>query len=165
MSSENNTVATPYPAVDLHGQDLVFTRVFNAPRERVWRAWTEPEHFSRWFGPHGTAIPFCTMDVRPGGVLRFQHVHASGEEVWVKGVYREVAAPERLVFDGGFSDAEGNDVARPGFVHTMRITITLAEHPDGTLLTARHSGLSVDQGESEGWTQSLERLAGLLAEG
>jgi uncharacterized protein YndB with AHSA1/START domain len=164
MSGET-TIMAALPPVDLHGQDLVFTRVFAAPRERVWQAWTQAEHFSRWFGPHGTTLPFCTLDVRPCGQLRFHHQHANGDSVWVKGVYREVAAPARLVFDAGFSDAAGNDQPVPGFAERTTITVELADDPGGTLVTVRHAGLKVDQGESQGWAESLERLAGHLAAG
>ena len=162
MASENSGAASTHPAVELHGADLVHTRVFAAPRERVWRAWTQPEHFARWFGPHGATMPVLTMDVRPGGVLHFQHRHATGEDVWVRGVYREVAAPERLVFDAGFSDADGNERERPGFAQGMRITVAFADDPGGTRVSIRTAGLEVDQGESQGWTESLERLAELL---
>ncbi|HET7234580.1 MAG TPA: SRPBCC domain-containing protein [Longimicrobium sp.] len=161
MPTENTLTA--HPAIDLQGQDLVLTRVFAAPRERVWQAWTSTEHFARWFGPHGTTLPFCTLDVRPGGVLHFRHQHANGDGVWVKGVYREVAAPERLVLDWGFSDADGNRVEHPGFAKSTRVTLTLAEEEGGTRVTIRHQGLGVDQGESQGWAETLERLAELLA--
>ena len=164
MSNESS-VASTWPAVDLKGEDLVLTRVFAAPRERVWRAWTQAEHFARWFGPHGTTLPFCTLDVRPGGVIHFQHCHANGDVVWVRCVYREVVEPERLVFDGGFSDADGNEQVRPGFARTMRITVTFSDEPGGTRVSIRHAGLRVDQGESQGWAESLERLDGLLAAG
>lgn len=165
MSNDSSSLTTLHPPVDLHGQDLVFTRVFDAPRERVWRAWTEAEIFARWFGPHGTTLPHCTLDARPGGEIRFLHRHANGDEVWVKGVYAQVAAPERLAFDVGFSDADGNELERPGFARASRISVTLSEHPRGTEVTLRHAGLVVDQGESAGWRETLDRLAELVAAG
>jgi len=162
MSEEFSPAGTLAAPVDLHGRDLVFTRVYPAPLERVWAAWTRPEHFTRWFGPHGTTIPFCVMDVRPGGEFRFQHRHADGGEVWAEGMYREVAAPGRLVIDVGFGDPEGQR-RREGFSPSMRITVTLREHPRGTELTVRHAGVGMDRGESRGWNEGLDRLASLLA--
>lgn len=143
--------------------DLVLTRVFAAPRELVFRAWTEREHFTRWFGPKESTMPFCRMDARPGGALHFQHHHPGYEDVWAAGVYHEVAAPERIVLVMWFSDAEGSRVERPGFPREMTFTVTLAEHPEGTRMTIRHAGLERDQGEVQGWTEGLDRLAGLLA--
>lgn len=146
------------------GGELVVTRVFDAPRDLVFRAWTETEHFARWWGPAGSSLPFCTLDARPGGTLHFCHRFPDHPDVWVRGEYREVAAPERISFACWFSDAEGNRVERPGFPPGMTILVTLDEHGGGTLLTARHAGLTEDQGEVQGWTESLDRLAALLAD-
>ena len=143
--------------------DLVLRRGYDAPREMVFRAWTEAEHFARWWGPAGSTLPFCELDARPGGTLRFCHRFPDHPDVWVRGEYREVAAPERVSFTCWFSDPEGNRVERPGFPPEMTILVTLDEHGGGTLLTARHAGLAEDQGEVQGWTESLDRLAELLA--
>jgi len=145
------------------GVELVVERIFDAPRELAWKAWTEPEQWMRWFGPHGFTMPFCAVDLRPGGLLHFCHRWPSGEEIWVKGVYREVLEPGRLAFTLGFSDATGNRVERPGFALETLVTVTLSEQGGRTKVTVRHTGLTVDQGEGQGWSESLARLADLLA--
>jgi uncharacterized protein YndB with AHSA1/START domain len=145
------------------GGDLIITRVFGAPRELVFRAWTEAEHFARWWGPHGSTLPFCRLDPRPGGTLHYQHHFPDYPDVWIRGTYRDVTAPERISFITWFSDAAGNRVERPGFPGEMLITIDLDDHPDGTRVSIRHTGLTEDQGEVQGWTESLDRLATLLA--
>jgi uncharacterized protein YndB with AHSA1/START domain len=164
MTTETNsataTAPTSFAWVD---GDLVLERVFRAPRERVFRAWTEPEHFARWFGPQGSSLSLCRMDVRPGGTLHFRHRFPDHEDVWVRGEYREVAAPERLSFSCHFSDPEGGRVERPGFPAEMTITVTFAAVPEGTRLTVRQTGLVMDQGEVQGWTEGMDRLAELLA--
>jgi uncharacterized protein YndB with AHSA1/START domain len=88
-------------------QEITITRVFDAPRELVWRAWTEPDQLAQWWGPRGSRAPLeqITMDVRPGGTLRVTSVSAEGQEMTVHGVYREVVEPERLVFE---EPAEGS---------------------------------------------------------
>jgi uncharacterized protein YndB with AHSA1/START domain len=148
------------------GGELVLTRVFAAPRALVFRMWTEVEHFGAWFGPHGSTMPVCRLDARPGGAIHFCHRFRAGEhpDVWIGGRYRQVAAPERLAFDAWFSDPAGNRVPRPGFPDQMAIAVTFAEHGEGTLVTARHAGLHADQGEVQGWTESLDRLATRLAD-
>jgi uncharacterized protein YndB with AHSA1/START domain len=82
-------------------QEIEITRVYHAPRELVWRAWTEPEELVRWWGPPGWSTPLetVTMDVRPGGDFRLTSVSDEGTEMPVVGVYREVVEPERLVLD------------------------------------------------------------------
>lgn len=146
------------------GGELVITRIYAAPRELVFRAWTNAEHFARWFGPRGASLPFCRIDARPGGTLHYQHSFPDYPDVWVAGTYREVAAPERISFDVHFSDETGGRVRRPGFPEEMTITVTFARHPEGTRVTIRQLGLVQDQGEVQGWMESLDRLAELMAD-
>jgi uncharacterized protein YndB with AHSA1/START domain len=88
-------------------QDIRITRVFDAPRELVWKAWTEPEQLAQWWGPPGWSTPVdsITMDVRPGGAFRLTGISEDGTEMPQDGVYREVVEPERLVFE---ESAENN---------------------------------------------------------
>jgi uncharacterized protein YndB with AHSA1/START domain len=143
---------------------LVITRVFDAPRELVFKAWTDPAHLARWWGPHGFTNPVCEMDVRPGGAYCIVMRGPDGVEYPVKGVYREVVEPERLVFTAVAEDEEGNPLLE-GLT-----TVTFAEHGGKTKLTLQTGavGLVADaapmlEGMEEGWTQSLERLAEYVA--
>jgi uncharacterized protein YndB with AHSA1/START domain len=88
-------------------QEIEITRVYEAPRELVWRAWTEAEELVQWWGPPGwsTSLDTVTMDVRPGGDFRLTSVSDQGDDMPVVGVYREVVEPERLVLD---EPAEGS---------------------------------------------------------
>ena len=81
--------------------EIEIRRVYDAPRELVWRAWTEPEQLVQWWGPHGWSTPLetVTMEVRPGGTFRLTSVSDEGVEMPVAGVYREVVEDERLVLD------------------------------------------------------------------
>jgi uncharacterized protein YndB with AHSA1/START domain len=89
------------------GQEITVRRVFDAPRELVWRAWTEPDQLVRWWGPPGwsTDVSTVTMEVRPGGAFRLTSVNEEGAEMPVVGVYREVVEPERLVLEEPPEDA------------------------------------------------------------
>jgi uncharacterized protein YndB with AHSA1/START domain len=145
--------------------DLTFRREYAAPRARVWAAWTDPAHFARWFGPHGATMDPCTLDVRPGGRIFFCHRHRDFGDVWVHGEYLVVDAPRRLVLLFGFANPDGSPGHRDGFAESSRVEVILDEHDGGTAMTVRHTGLAVDQGESEGWRQGLERLDALLATG
>ncbi len=92
---------------------LAVTRIFDAPRELVWKAWTEPERLAQWWGPKGFKWKHSKMDFRPDGIFHYCMVSPDGHEMWGKFVYREIAAPKRLVFTNSFSDEEGNTVRAP----------------------------------------------------
>jgi uncharacterized protein YndB with AHSA1/START domain len=148
--------------------ELVITRVFDAPRELVFRAWTEPEHLVRWWGPNGFTTPVCKIDLRPGGVWHICMRAADGRDYWSKGIYREIIAPERIVTTDFFSDEDGNLVqpAQYGlpadWPAEMLLTVTFAEQDGKTKLTVRQSvseALARSIGAVDGWNQSLDRLA------
>lgn len=164
------TAATPDHVTDpatvaWHDGALVITRVFGAPRELVFSAWTQPEHFGRWFGPMGSTMPVLRMDARPGGGLHFQHQHQDYPDVWVAGEFTEVAPPERLAFTCWFSGPDGGREPRPGFPGEMTIAVAFDAVAEGTRVTVRQRGLERDQGEVQGWRAGLDRLATLLARG
>src|SRR5208282_1015543 len=88
-------------------RELVITRIFDAPRELVFKAWTDPRHVAQWWGPKGFTNPVCEMDVRPGGALRIVMRAPDGSEYPMTGIFREIVAPERLVFTNVAVDKAG----------------------------------------------------------
>jgi uncharacterized protein YndB with AHSA1/START domain len=153
--------------------EIVITRVVDAPREQVFKAWTEPERFARWWGPNGFTTPVCRMDVRPGGVLHYCMRSPEGRDFWGQGVYREVVAPELIVYTDTFADADGNPV-EPAYYgigaswpSEALVTVTLAVHDGKTALTLQHAVGSASDADrdmcQQGWSESLDRLTGLLA--
>jgi uncharacterized protein YndB with AHSA1/START domain len=141
--------------------DLVITRAFDAPRSLVFKAWTEPRHMARWWGPPGYTLPECEMDVRPGGSYRYCMRSPEGTEHFVRGVFREVVEPERIVFMGNWTDAEGNPTSP-----VMVTTVTFEEQASRTKLTLHQTGLesiASRDAHGRGWTSSFKRLAEYLA--
>ena len=139
---------------------LVITRVFDAPRELVWKAWTEPERVKRWWGPKGFTAPFCKIDLRVGGVFLYCMRSPEGKDYWNTGVYREIVEPERLVFTYAFEDATG----KPG--HETLVTVTFVEHDGKTKLTMHQAifeSVTVRDAHGRGWIETLDRLAAYLA--
>ncbi len=135
--------------------ELVITRVFEAPRELVWRAWTEPEHLARWCAPHDFTITHCQGEARPGGAWRTCMVSPEGLEHWVGGVYHEVAPVEHLVFTHQWDDKDGQ--SSPETV----VTLTLLEEGLKTRLHFLQQNLSSPSsraGHQIGWSESFERL-------
>jgi uncharacterized protein YndB with AHSA1/START domain len=158
--------------------EIEITRVFDAPRELVFRAWTESGHLVRWFGPRSCKMPFCKMDARPGGVFHFCHRLPDGRDLWVKGAFREVVVPERLVFILSFVDKEGNPGRHPEFSDwpldaLFVTTVTFAEHEGRTKLTVHQvvtsatpstrNTIGIERNMAQqGWAESLDRLAELV---
>jgi len=144
----------------LSDRTVVITRVFDAPRELVFKAWTDPVHLARWWGPKGFTNPICEVDLRVGGALRIVMRAPDGAEHPMTGVFREIDPPARLVFDNVAIDRE-DKVLLEGL--TM---VTFAEHgTGGTKLTVESRAVArVDyawrmlEGMETGWTQSIDRL-------
>lgn len=140
-------------------REVTIMRVFDAPREAVWRAWTDTEQLKKWFMPHGFTVPECTVDPRPGGVLRMLIHGPDGSESTSDGEFLEVDPPARFVFTTtGFEGALA-----------VRNTVTLEDRGGKTELTVRSevTKSSVElrgplAGMEEGWLQSFEKLDALL---
>ena len=150
-------MATEHTQTETAEREIVITRKFDAPRELIWRAWTEPEHLIQWWGPNGFTNTFHEIDVRPGGVWRFVMHGPDGTDYDNFVRFLEIVRPERIVFDHGtsaddvmfrssarFEDAEG------GTLVTMRAVFPTAEERD----------VAIEKyGAIEGGNQTLGRLA------
>jgi uncharacterized protein YndB with AHSA1/START domain len=140
--------------------ELVVTRILNAPRPLVFKAWTDPEQVARWWGPQGFVTTLCEMNIQPGGAYRVGMRSPQGTHHVKRGVYREIVEPERIVFTYAWEDAEG----RPG--HETLVTVTFAELGTKTKLTlhqATFENISARDSHQVGWTSCLERFAEYLA--
>jgi uncharacterized protein YndB with AHSA1/START domain len=152
---------------------LVVERVFDAPRELVWKAWTEPEAVMRWWGPKGFTSPACQIDLRVGGRYLWCMRSREGQEYWSTGVYRELVQPERLVCTNSFADAEGNPVPAShygipeDFPEETLTTLTFEELGGKTKLTLRTEGMPAGEAQANantGWNQAFDKLAAYLAQ-
>jgi uncharacterized protein YndB with AHSA1/START domain len=145
---------------------VVITRIFDVPRALVWRAWTEPKHMARWFGPKIFTIPVCELDVRVGGALRIVMRGPDRNDYPLKGIFREVVKPERLSFSNIAIDKDGNHLLE-GIT-----TVTFEEQAGKTrmVLDTHAVGLvpmapQMLAGMEAGWSQSFDKLAESLASG
>jgi uncharacterized protein YndB with AHSA1/START domain len=140
---------------------LVITRVLDAPRSLVFKAWTDREHLARWYGPKGFTLTSCKIDLRPGGSYRYCMRSPEGTDHWLQGVYREIVEPEKLVCTYAWADANGN-ATRPETV----LALTFAEQDGKTALTLHQSvfeSVTACDMHRQGWTSSLDCLADYLA--
>jgi uncharacterized protein YndB with AHSA1/START domain len=155
-------------------RELILERIFDAPRELVFQAFSKTEHLKRWFGPKGWSLPVSNIDFRPGGVWHFcmkctdESQEYFGQESWGKAVYHEIVEPERIVYTDAFSDAEGNIIE--GMPQTL-ITMTFVEHEGKTKLISHALYASaealqtvLDMGMIVGITQTWDNLEAFLEE-
>ena len=168
--------------MNVHAQtkspDFVLSRVFDAPRELVWKCFTEAEHMKQWWGPKGFTVIAATMDLRVGGTYHYGLKAPDGSTMWGKFVFREVKAPERVVFVNSFSDEAGGVTRHPmapTWPLEMLSILTFEELPGGkTKFTVRWSPhnpsaeeqATFDAGHAsmnQGWTGTLDKLAAYLA--
>lgn len=145
------------------GHELVLTRLIDAPRERVYEAWTR--HLPAWWGPHGMTTPVCEMDLRPGGSFHTVMRAEDGTEYSTHGVFLEVVPNERIVFTDAYVDA-WTPSAKP----FMTAITTFADEDGKTRYTARALHWSEEDrkaheamGFEDGWGQSADRFEAVVA--
>jgi uncharacterized protein YndB with AHSA1/START domain len=153
------------------GSELVLTRVFDAPRERVWKAWTNPEEFKRWWGPKVFTAPVSKMDLRVGGKYLSCMRSPDGKDYWSTGVYREIVPMSKLIFTDSFADEKGNVVpasyyGMPGDLPLeFLVTVTFEEVGGKTKMTLRHGGFPTGPQRAmagQGWNESFDKLAAVV---
>jgi uncharacterized protein YndB with AHSA1/START domain len=134
-----------------HDSELVITRIFDASRKLVFKAWTESEHLKHWWGPIGFSITVYKFDIRPGGVFHYSMRSSEGHEMWGKFVFHEIVAPEKLVFVNSYSDAEGNTTRAPyketPFPLEIKDILTFTEHEGKTTLSMRRGPINATEEE------------------
>lgn len=157
-------------------KQINITRVFDAPRELVWKAWTDPAMVKQWWGPEGFDSPEAQIDLRPGGsylyCMRGLEGDFKGSVNWSGGVYKEIVPNERLVLTDYFADEQGNKVNptkygfSADFPEESEVTVTFEEQDGKTKLNISYSPASaaaydamLKTGMQEGWSSSLDKLA------
>jgi uncharacterized protein YndB with AHSA1/START domain len=144
-------------------REVTLTRIFDAPVQLVWTAWTDPRHLAQWWGPKNFTNPVCELDLRPGGAIRI-HMRAPDGVVYpMTGEFEEIVPPERLVFTSVARDLEDKPLLKG------LNTVTFEDVGGKTKVTvhSRAVGLApiapqMLAGMEMGWTQSLDKLAGLV---
>jgi uncharacterized protein YndB with AHSA1/START domain len=148
-------------------QVIVISRVFDAPRELVFKSFTDPKHIAQFWGPKGTTAPICEVDLRVGGAFRVEMRGPNGTTYPCTGIYREIVAPERIVYAATTSD---DNPCGAGLPPRSIVTMTFAAIDGKTKLTihtrlasAADRDAAIKGGFNEGWNDSLNRLEAFLA--
>lgn len=148
--------------------EVVITRIFDAPRELVFKAWSDPEHLMRWWGPNQFTSPVCRIDFRVGGDYAFCMRSPDGREFWSAGTFLEIVVPEKIVYSDSFADEKGNRVPAshygiPGdFPEETTVFLVFEKIGDKTKLTLKHIGLpagEISEMTNVSWNEILDKLA------
>ncbi|MGM0885165.1 MAG: SRPBCC domain-containing protein [Bacillota bacterium] len=153
----------------VEGSELILERVFDAPRELVFKAFSEAEHLKQWWGPRGWTVTVCNVDFRPGGIWHYcmkcmdkNQGDFYGFESWGKGIYQEIIEAEKIVYIDYFSDAEGNEAEG---MPSTQVTLTFVEHEGKTKLinhaqyaSAEALKTVMEMGMEQGITETWDRL-------
>ncbi len=153
---------------------MVVTRIFDAPRELVWRAWTDPKYVMQWWGPKGFSSPVCQIDFRVGGKSILCMKSPDGQEFWNGIEYHEIVPHEKIVSSMYFSDSKGNRVepGEYGIDHEAidgAFDVTLFEDFGNgqtklTLIGNETMEEATKSGQVEGWNEILDKVAAVVAE-
>ena len=169
-STFNNTERTGTTMSDVGDgvASVVIERTFDAPVDLIWKMWTDPDHFSAWYGPTGASIPVARMDVRVGGarlVCMEMDTPGGTMQMWFCGEYREVVPVTRLVYTESMSDEKGNVVSPSAMgmpadhPETTEVIIELQDVGGRTKMVLTHVGIPADSPGSSGWNMALDKLA------
>lgn len=152
---------------------MVVTRVFDAPREVVWKAWTDPEYVMQWWGPQGFTASVCKIDFRQGGKFLCCMRTPDGQDFWNAGEYHEIVPHEKIVSSLYFSDSEGKKVepAHYGIEHEAiedaHDVVTFEDLGNGqtklTFIGNETMENAIKSGQVEGWHQILDKVAAVVA--
>lgn len=155
--------------------DIHITRILNAPRERVWQVWTDPQHITKWWGPKDFTAPHVKTDFRVGGTYLYAMHGPAGsdfdKDMWSGGEYKEIIPMEKIVATDYFTDEHGNkispsDIGMPGeWPDEMLVTVTFEDAGEGkTKMTLLHEGHPKEMAAdaNAGWNQSLDKFEAAL---
>ena len=152
--------------------ELTITRIFDAPREKVWKAWTAPEEVKKWWGPKNFTAPVSKIDLRVGGKYLSCMRGPDGKDYWSTGVYRELVPMERIVVTDSFADEKGNVVPASHYGMTgdfpleLLVTVTFEQLGNKTKMVLRHEGIPsgmMRELTETGWSESFDKLAEHIA--
>ena len=143
-------------------KEFSISRMFDAPRDLVWKAWTERERMMEWFGPKGFTMTKATLDFRPGGIFHYCLKGPDGKEMWGKWVFREIVPQEKIVLTHSFSDEKGDVTVHPmspTWPREMLSTTTFAEQGGKTTVTVKWIPINPTPEEQKTFDSNLDGMA------
>lgn len=167
MTQEDLSTPTTTVSADRQAGTLSMERVFDAPRDLVWKAYTEADRIEKWWGPREWPTTVKRMEVRPGGIWHYCMTGPDGAQSWARSVYQEIVEPERLVYTDAFSDAEGTINEQ---MPALTVVVEFIDEGGKTrvrstsqMATPKELETLLNMGVVEGMSETLDRLAEYLA--
>ncbi len=152
--------------------ELIITRVFNAPIQLVFEAWTNPEHLKNWWAPKGFTTTYCTVDLRIGGLFRYCMTSPDGSGIWGGGIYKEIDARNKIIYTDCFTDKDGNPVPPSYYglqsttIQESQVEVKFENENGATKVTLKYTNMAELGKEREmarqGWNDMLESLTNYL---
>lgn len=142
---------------------FTISRVFKAPRQKVWDAWTNPEKLARWFGPKGITTTIVSADIRPGGMTHAYMDGPDGSRLWAKFVYRELTPPSRLVYEHSFSDPQANIAGSPfggDWPKKLLTTVIFEDEGEDTRIRLSWTPFEATTAEEAAFSAAKDSMAG-----
>lgn len=156
-----NAATTSYAGNPV-AKEFVISRAFDAPRDLVWSAWTQGERLAQWWGPKGCKVRVLKLEMRPGGMFHYSFEYQLGKPMWGRFIYREIAAPERIVFVNSFTDMHGEIIRAPikeNWPLEVLNTVTFTEKNGKTTLTLRVKPINPTEIEYRTFLEMFDSLA------
>ena len=155
-----------YNSITEKQKTISFERTVNVPLDTVWKAWTEPESFKKWWGPKEYTCPDCTIDFTIGGKFLASMQGGDGNKIWSTGTYKEIISHRKIVVTDSFADSKGNivpasDYKMPGeMALELLVTVTFEEVDGKTTISLQHEGLAAEIADDciKGWQSSFDKL-------
>jgi len=149
---------------------VVIERTFDAAVDLIWKMWTDPEHFKKWYGPNSFSVPVAEMDLRVGGKRLICMASPDGSmKMWTTGEYVEIVPNQRLVYTESMADEQGN-VLPPsamgmpdGYPTVTEISIVLEDLGGRTKMVMTHAGIPASSPGASGWNQAFDKLADYIS--
>ena len=144
---------------------LSIKRTFNLPLTTVWKAWTEPESFKKWWGPKEYTCPSCSINFKVGGKYLASMKGPDGTEIWSTGTYKEIVPQRKIVYTDSFADSKGNVVdaayyKMPAMPRQLMVTVSLEEADGKTTMSLQHKGIPEEMLDdcTKGWQSSFDKM-------
>lgn len=162
MATTNNTATEKQKTISIE-------RTFNLPLATVWKAWSEPESFKKWWGPKEFTCPDCSIDFKVGGKCLASMQDEQGKKTWSVCAYKEIVPQMKIVYDDSFADSEGNIVSSteygmPEMPLKLLVTLEFEEAGGKTNMILHHHGLPVEMADDcvKGWQSSFDKMESKL---
>lgn len=144
---------------------LVIKRVFDLPLSTIWKAWSQPESYKKWWGPKEFTCPYCAINFTTGGKYLSSMKGPDGKEIFGTGTYKEIVPNKKIVYTDSFADSKGNVVPAsyynmPDMPLELTVTVTLEEKDGKTNMTLQHEGIPAEMFDdcTKGWQSSFDKM-------